>query len=88
MQPSDDWKEAIKKWYKSNGLSEPRDHDTPSVPDYSNAILHDALERECRWLGTLQWLSVAGHAQLKPTAKKPRLTAADICFLRDMKVGL
>jgi hypothetical protein len=93
MQPSDDWKEAIKKWYKSNGLSEPRDHDTPSVSDNLGPLQHLSLRPEQFKLQNMQQFSLHGgnHRWVWETPKprtKPFLTAADICFLRDMKVGL
>jgi hypothetical protein len=110
MQPSDDWKQAIKKWYESNGLSEPRDHDTPSVsdnlgPGYTaseTVEIFDLFDKSTQpssqvrqsWiaqirerLGPLQLQSLQPRATLGRRAK-PRLTAADIIFLRDMKVGL
>jgi hypothetical protein len=82
MQPSDDWKEAIKNWYKSNGLSEPRDHDTPSVSDNLGPMQLLSLRAPYT---TFDW----SHIDVRKRASgKPFLTAVDICFLRDMKVGL
>jgi hypothetical protein len=82
MQPSDDWKEAIKKWYKSNGLSEPRDHDIPSVSDNLGPMQFLSLRAPYT---TFNWSHIDVR---KRVSGKPFLTAADIIFLRDMKVGL
>jgi hypothetical protein len=101
-QERNDWRHAVNDWYRKHGLQTPRDHDTPSVPDIlgpnytpsETADILDVFEKTMQLssqvrqkLGPLQLQSLQPRVTLGRRAKQ-RLTAADICFLRDMKVGL